>query len=139
MFGVEETARLPGSAYGAEITREVYRRIDDKARRALAAGHAVVLDAVFSTGAERLAAVRVAAEVGIAFDGLYLEAPLETRCPIAARRADASDADTSVARGQRAEPLRERGWSPLEASGELDRTIASAARRLGLERDCAGE
>ena len=140
MFGVEETARLPGSAYGAEITREVYRRIDDKARRALAAGHAVVLDAVFSTGAERLAAVRVAAEVGIAFDGLYLEAPLETRLArIAARRADASDADTSVARGQRAEPLRERGWSPLEASGELDRTIASAARRLGLERDCAGE
>jgi len=136
MFGVEETARLPSSAYAPDITREIYRRIDDKARRALNAGHAVVLDAVFSTSSERVAAARVAAEAGVAFDGLYLEAPLETRLArIAARRADASDADAAVARGQRAEPLHERGWSPLDASEGVDGTAATALRRIGVWRD----
>ncbi len=136
MFGVDETEHLPGSAYAPEISGEVYRRIDDKARRALNAGHAVVLDATFSTGSERMAAARVAAEVGVAFDGLCLEAPLETRLArIAARRADASDADALVARGQRAEPLCERGWSPLDASEGLEETTASALTRLGVGRD----
>ena len=136
MYGVEETARLPGSAYAPDISREVYRRIDDKARRALNAGQAVVLDATFSTGSERVAAARVAAEVGVGFDGLYLEAPLETRLArVAAREADASDAEASVLRAQRAEPLHQRGWSPLDASGSLESTIASALRRLGVERD----
>ena len=51
MFGVDETSRLPDSAYAPEVTRDVYQRIDDKARRALRAGQAVVLDATFSTRA----------------------------------------------------------------------------------------
>ena len=139
MFGVKETARLPDSAYAPDISREVYRRIEDKARRALNAGHAVVLDATFSTGAERAAAGRVAAEVGVGFDGLFLEATLATRLArIEARRADASDADAAVARRQRAEPLSERGWAPLDASEGLDRTVEAALRQLGLDRDGAG-
>ncbi len=79
MFGVEEVARLPDSAYAAESSLEVYRRIEDKARRALKAAHAVVLDATFSAARERAAAAGIAAELGVAFDGLFLEAPLEAR------------------------------------------------------------
>jgi len=134
MFGVEEVAPLPDSAYAAESSLEVYRRIEDKARRALKAAHAVVLDATFSAARERAAAASIAAELGVAFDGLFLEAPLEARLArVAARRADASDADASVARWQRAEPLHERGWSPLDASGSLDSTAASALRRIGVD------
>ena len=135
MFGVDETTHLPASAYAPEVTREVYRRIDDKARRALRAGQAVVLDATFSTARERRAANAVAAEVGVAFDGLFLEAPLETRLArVGAREADASDADVSVARSQRAEPLGEKGWTTLDAGGSLSETIALALGRLGADR-----
>ncbi len=130
MFAVEETAHLPGPAYAPAVTREVYQRLDDKARRSLSAGQAVVLDATFSSAGERKAAARVAAEVGAAFDGLFLEASLETRLERLGRRgADASDADAAVARGQRAEPLGEKGWRALDASGTLSETAALALGR----------
>ena len=35
MFAVEETAHLPGSAYAPAVTRDVYERLGDKARRRL--------------------------------------------------------------------------------------------------------
>jgi aminoglycoside phosphotransferase family enzyme/predicted kinase len=131
MFAVEETAHLPGSAYAPAVTRDVYERLGDKARGAMRAGHAVVLDATFSTAGERMAAARAAAGVGAAFDGLFLDAPLETRLERVGRRgADASDADAAVARSQRAEPLGEKGWRALDAGGALNETIALALGRL---------
>ncbi len=49
MFGVEETVHLPASAYASDVTRDVYERLIDKARIALRAGQAVLLDATFAT------------------------------------------------------------------------------------------
>ncbi len=135
MFRVEETEHLPEAAYSSEVSHEVYGRLDDKARRALRAGHSVVLDATFASASDRAAAVRAAVETGVAFDGLFLEAPLEIRLArITARRADASDADAKVARDQRADQIRERGWSPIDASQDLEETAATTATRLGLAR-----
>ena len=134
MFGVEETGHLSDAGYSPDVSRDVYRRIEDKARRALRAGHSVVLDATFASSTERAAAARVAFEAGVAFNGLFLEAPLESRLArLAARREDASDADAIVARAQRADPLREPGWSPFDASQDLDWTATTASRRLSLE------
>jgi predicted kinase len=131
IFAVEETVHLPASAYAADVTREVYRRLIDKARIALRAGQAVLLDATFATAAERWGAAGAAAEVGVAFAGLFLDAPLATRLErIGSRRADASDADADVARRQKSEPLRERGWAALEASGTLSETTDLARARL---------
>ena len=131
MFKVEETARLPASAYARESTRDVYRRLIDKARVALWAGQAVVLDATFATAPERQAAAGAAAEVGAAFTGLFLDAPLATRLKrIAARRGDASDADADVASRQTADPLGERGWAALAAAGNLRETTSLALARL---------
>jgi uncharacterized protein len=133
MFGVDETVRLPESAYASDVSREVYRRIDEKARLALIAGHSVALDASFSRPQERATASNIAAQVGVAFDGLFLEAPVDTRLTrIGARRADASDADASVALRQRAAPLNERGWKAIDASGDLAQTLALALDRLGF-------
>jgi hypothetical protein len=113
MFGVEETVGLP-----------VYERLIDKARIALRAGQAVLLDATFATSAERSAAAGAAAEVGVDFAGLFLDAPLATRLErIASRRADASDADADVARRQTAEPLSEKGWAAVGALGSLSDTM----------------
>jgi uncharacterized protein len=131
MFGVEETVGLPASAYSSDVTRDVYERLIDKARIALRAGQAVLLDATFATSAERSAAAGAAAEVGVAFAGLFLDAALATRLErIASRRADASDADADVARRQTAEPLSEKGWAAVAASGSLSDTTALARARL---------
>ncbi len=131
MFAVEGSDRLPGSAYTPEITRDVYRRLIDKARAALRAGQAVLLDATFATAAERDAAAGAAAEVGVAFAGIFLDAPLATRLErIASRRADVSDANSDVARRQTAEPVGERGWAALAAAGDLVETTSLALARL---------
>jgi uncharacterized protein len=131
MFGIEEAAHLPASAYSSDVTRDVYERLIGKARIALRAGQSVLLDATFAAAAERSAAGRLAAEVGVPFAGLFLDAPLAIRLErIGSRRADASDADADVARRQSAEPLDEKGWSPVAASGRLSETTALARARL---------
>jgi aminoglycoside phosphotransferase family enzyme/predicted kinase len=131
MFGVEETVRLPASAYFREVTSEVYERLMEKARIALRVGQTVLLDATFATAVERRAAAGVAAEVGVAFAGFFLEAPLAARLNrIAARSADASDADADVARRQTAEPLGERGWSALAGTGSAEESTNLALARL---------
>jgi uncharacterized protein len=131
MFAAEETTRLPASAYAGEVNRDVYRRLIDKARIALRAGQAAVLDATFATASERAAAAGAAAEVGVAFTGLFLDAPLATRLKrIGSRPADASDADADVASRQTAEPLGERGWTQLAAEGNPDETMSLALARL---------
>ena len=131
MFAVAETAPLPASAYLSDVTRDVYHRLIDKARIALRAGQSVLLDATFATAAERSAAANAAAEVGVGFTGLFLDAPLATRLArIASRRDDASDADVDVARRQTMDPLSERGWKALDASGSLSDTTVLARARL---------
>ncbi len=89
----------------------------------------------FRHGEMRAAAARISAETGVVFDGLFLEAPLGVRLArVARRRADASDADEAVVRRQQAEPLGERGWSAIDASGGFDATVAHATAKLGLAK-----
>jgi predicted kinase len=128
MFGVDETVHLPAPAYASDVTRDVYERLIVKARTALLAGQSVLLDATFAAAAERSAVAAGATELGVAFAGLFLDAPLATRLErIASRRADASDADADVARRQSAEPLGEEGWAAVAASGSFERHDGSRA------------
>ena len=131
LFAVAETERLPLGGYDLAATEATYARLLDKARRALAAGQGVILDAVYAKSAERRAAAELAAELAVPFVGLWLEAPPATRLErIALRRGDASDADAGVAARQSAETPAEPGWSRLAAGGGLATTVAAAQRRL---------
>jgi uncharacterized protein len=131
MFGVDETVHLPAPAYASDVTRDVYGRLIAKAQTALRAGQSVLVDATFAAAAERGAVAGVATELGVPFAGLFLDAPLATRLErIGSREADASDADADVARRQAAEPLSEKGWAAVAASGSLSDTLALARSRL---------
>ncbi len=133
MFGVEEETQLSPQAYSAAANAETYARLFAKARSALQAGAAALLDATHAHGGERMQSAELANEVGVPFVGLWLEAPLDARLQrVAARRRDASDADADVARGQRAEPLIEAGWRAVDASGDLAATLARARVASGL-------
>ena len=131
LFGVEELTPLPDAAYSAAASHEIYARLIDKARRALAAGVSALIDAAYPHSAERAASAALAAEAGVPFAGLWLEAPLDVRLArIAGRRGDASDADAGVARRQRAEPLGEPGWRVLDAGGAREATLRVASRAV---------
>ncbi len=131
LFAVEETKRLPEEAYGEWASRETYARLAHKAALALQAGQSVVLDAVHAQPREREAAARLAAEVGVPFTGLWLEAPLAQRLKrVRTRPADASDANARVVATQTAAPLEEDGWSAIDAACDLAEALEAARRRL---------
>jgi aminoglycoside phosphotransferase family enzyme/predicted kinase len=101
LHGVEETKRLGPEAYTEAANDEVYATLRRKARQVLAAGHAAVVDAVFARPEERAEIETVAAELGVAFRGLWLEAPPSKLFDrVGARIGDASDATPDVVRQQ---------------------------------------
>jgi uncharacterized protein len=132
LFGAAETDRLPAEAYAPEITVQTYAVLADKARRAIAAGHSAIVDAVFSDAVERDVVAAVARANGVAFAGLFLIADLATRIArIGHRTGDASDADAAVARRQEEYTLGSLDWSTVDASGTPDETLARAKGALG--------
>jgi uncharacterized protein len=130
MLGVAEDERLPESAYTPQTTAKVYAALADKARRIAAAGHSVIVDAVFAQSHERAA---IAKAGGSAFHGLFLTADLATRLSrVGGRTGDASDADAEVARRQQHYDLGTIDWLDIDASGEPPETLRRARAALGL-------
>jgi len=131
LFGVGETERLPPEGYQAEVSERVYAQLLDKARRALAANHAAIVDAVFAKPAERAAIEAVARELGRPFVGLWLTAPRETlMARVGARRGDASDADRAVVAQQLGYDTGAVSWSRVEASGSPAQCLEAAEAAL---------
>jgi aminoglycoside phosphotransferase family enzyme/predicted kinase len=127
LFGKDETETLPRDAYEPEVTARVYDAVTEKARKVIAAGHSVIVDAVFAKPQERLAIEKVAAALGVPFHGLFLQTALDTRIDrVGARGRDASDADVAVVQAQESYDLGDLTWSRIDASGALEETLARA-------------
>ena len=119
LAGVAETTRLAPEQYSQVTSRQVYEAILARAKRALAAGRAVVLDAVFARESERRAAERLARRQGAGFRGLWLEATPQTlKARVASRVNDASDATPDVIDAQLRWDLGNVEWTRIDASGE---------------------
>ena len=132
IFGAPETARLPAEAYAPEITTRVYARLSDTARRVVAAGHSVIVDAVFARPVEREQIAALAQAGNIAFRGFFLTADLATRVArVGARARDASDADADVARSQERYELGLLDWARIDASGTPEATLSAALAYIG--------
>jgi predicted kinase len=131
MFGVAESERLPAEAYSEEITAQIYATLAEKARRIVAAGHSVIVDAVFADIGERAGLEAMAKSADIPLHGLFLTAPLDTRIArVDSRARDASDADASVARAQEGYDLGPLQWTAIDASGTPAETLARARSAL---------
>jgi hypothetical protein len=131
LAGVAPETRLPDFAYGRDMTVQVYGALYQAAAAALAAGLPVVVDAVFADPAERAAIADVAARAGVAFTGLWLEAPPEVlEARIAARRGDASDATVTVLRRQLGYNIGRIDWTRVDVSGDMEASLSRARAAL---------
>ena len=110
----------------------VYASIIDKARRAIAAGHSAIVDAVFAAPPERAGIEQSAKALGVPFHGLFLTADLATRRQrVGSRRGDASDADAAVVERQEQYDL---GAARLAARRCLRHARADAGARAAALR-----
>jgi aminoglycoside phosphotransferase family enzyme/predicted kinase len=126
---VPETARLRPEHYTPAAAVKVYGAMLARAEAALAAGQAVVLDAVFAQESERRAAESLAQRRGIPFFGFWLEAGAETlKSRIAARRDDASDATADVVDRQLHYDLGRLNWTRIDAGGSPEGTYERVMR-----------
>ncbi len=124
-FGQEESALLPAAGYAPAVTARVYAAIIDKARRAAAAGHAAIVDAVFARADERQAMQSSARILGLPLRAMFLTADLPTRLArLRGRSGDASDADAVVARAQEDYDLSDLDWPRVDAGGTPEQTLA---------------
>lgn len=134
LAGVSLATRLAPQDYSAEMGRRTYQAVYDEAATALAAGRAVIADAVFADPEERQAIAHIAADAGVQFDGIWLRAAphlLEQR--VSGRRNNVSDATPEVVRLQLAFELGHIDWHLLDSSGEGEETLQAAVALLGLQ------
>lgn len=129
--GVNLSARLATDAYRPTARARVYAEMRHQASDALAAGHAVVCDAVFASRAEREAMGGVAAGAHVPFVGVWLEAPEATLLSrVSGRSSDPSDATEKVVRAQLAGGANAPEWEQVDADGDGDHTHDLLRRRL---------
>ncbi len=127
LAGLPPETKLPRSAYTKEASRDVYASLHARAGTALAAGHSVILDAVYADPVERTAAVHVATAAGTDFDGIWLDCPEDIRLArVAARAGDASDADGDIVREQTARAGFVADWRAIDASRMPSDTLDAA-------------
>ncbi len=127
-FGVAPDQRLPPEAYRPEVSAAVYGDMRQRVAAALAAGHAVIADAVHARPAERAAIAEVAAASGVPFHGVWLDVPAERlKARVAARRGDPSDATVETVEAQLGYDLGDIAWHRFDAGLPQDELAAEIA------------
>lgn len=138
-FGAAPQTRLPAEAYASEISARVYAELGQSAELVLACGHAVVADAVFDRPADRARVAGIAAAGGVAFHGIWLDAPERVLVErVRARRGDPSDATPAVVAQQLARGGAATDWAVISADADaasvaaaVKAVLAGAARHQG--------
>lgn len=133
LAGVDEAVHLPSVSYSAAASEATYRSIFQRTKAALAAGHSVVLDAVFAGEGERETAEQMARSAKADFTGLWLTAaPDILKSRVTGRKGDASDADAAVVEKQLCYQPGEIRWYIVDASGRVAATDARIRQNLQL-------
>ncbi|MBA5778343.1 AAA family ATPase [Stappia sp. F7233] len=133
LLGIPETAPAPKEAYTPEASARVYDALYQAADRVLAAGHSVIVDAVFARFSEREAIEAVASRVEVRFEGIWLEASHEAKVDrVSTRHADASDADRTVVTFQESLDIGPVNWRVFDASTSIDMVQSGLRAALGI-------
>ncbi len=133
LAGVDQLTRLDVQGYSPEMTARTYQAVYKEAGRALRQGHSVIADAVFARPEERRIIAGIASDLGVPFDGLWLESPVEVmEARVNKRKNNASDADAAVVHMQQSYDLGDMEWTRIDSSGEKTSTLKKGLKSLGI-------
>lgn len=122
--GVDPLVHLGPRGYTPEMTEKTYRTLFDEVRSALSTGHCVVADAVFARPEQRAAIERIADDLDVPFQGIWMEAPPEVmEHRVIKRQRNVSDADATVVRKQLHYDLGHISWQRIDSSGPRNQTL----------------
>lgn len=131
LCGVPTLERLGPEGYSSGVSDRVYATLAEHARRALRAGHSVVVDAVYEDSMKRDAIEQVAAAASVPFVGIWLDAPASALVQrTLERRNDASDADEHVVHMQLSRDAGDIRWHRLDTSTSAAAVLAAARALL---------
>ncbi|MFO7757678.1 MAG: AAA family ATPase [Roseovarius sp.] len=115
---------LPPEAYSAEVSARVYAEIARRAGALLADGVTVIADAVHDRAEDRIRIARVAADAGVPFHGVWLEAdPEALHARLRRRDPGASDADAEVLDDQLARAPQKVDWQTVSTGGPVTHSL----------------
>jgi aminoglycoside phosphotransferase family enzyme/predicted kinase len=131
-LGVDSVARLSMDAYAPDVTTAVYRTLAERAVAVLNAGYSVIADATYMDPHERTAIAAAAAEAGVPFTGIWLDAPSDVLSDRVATRAatatDVSDATVAVLKRQLTSDPGPLNWYRIDASRDIEAVFDDAER-----------
>ncbi|HJQ60949.1 MAG TPA: AAA family ATPase [Vineibacter sp.] len=132
LAGLPWDAHLPTEGYTPEASARTYAELLRRARVTLAAGVAVIVDAVSARPDERAAIEAVARAAGVPFHGLWLDVPADVaRDRVTARVGDASDAGAAVVERQRGYDLGAIAWRRIDTARGAAAVAAEATAIVG--------
>jgi hypothetical protein len=125
--------RLPQSAYSDAASEAVFAELARLAGETARGGHAVIADATFIDTRHRALLDTAARAAGVAFVGLWLEAPLaELEARVASRGRDASDATIPVLHAASRASPGAGTWQAIDA-GSIADAAACARAAIAVE------
>ena len=132
--GADQNARLGPESYTPDMHMRTYEAFYAETRQALSEGHDVIMDAVFQIPEQRAAAAAIAADMGVAFQGLWIDAPVEIREQrVSERQNNISDVTIEVVRQQMEFDLGNIDWVRIDSSGPKEATIECGKKALGID------
>ena len=133
LAGAALSQHLGPQGYTHEMTDRTFEAVFAEVTEGLRAGYTVVADAVFASPDHRLTLEAIAAAQGVAFTGIWLEAPLDVMARrVTERTRNASDADAKVLKMQLGYDLGDMDWRRVDSGGSKDDTIKAGLDILGV-------
>ena len=128
LAGVHPNQPLGPDGYTPEMTVRTFTHLFETAGKILGASQSVVLDAVFASEAHREAALKVANDAGVEFQGLWVDASDDIRLQrINSRKNNVSDVTPDIALQQSSYDLGNMDWVRIDSGGEKYVTDQSAS------------
>lgn len=131
LVGAPMMSRLRAEGYAPEMTERTYQAFNEEIADALRSGSTVIADAVFAKPEQRFAMTRIAAEAGVPFHGLWLEATTKVREQrVVTRRRNISDVTADVVHKQTDYDIGPMEWNIIDSSGPRKKTLARGLKLL---------